>query len=114
MLHTVEEAIFRLWLTDPFTLSVSNIVGIQPILTYWIGQIILYVFLSLLLFFTSVRALKWTLILLGIILLLEFIHPIVTLQSGHYEAGLYSGTILFFYGIFYWKYLFKYFNSNLL
>ncbi len=112
IIHTVEEAVFRLWATDPITLLVSNFVNIQPIWVYWIGQIILYIFLLYLLLADNARRLRWTLVLLGIILLLEFVHPFVAFQSQHYEAGLYSGTILGLYGFLYWKQLLKYSNSN--
>ena len=100
LLHTFEEAAFSFWKTDFTTIQISRILNLSPFTTYWIGQFVLYLFLMLLLLIPYF-ATRWTLGLLGLLLLLEFWHPIIALHSAHYEAGLISGTILGVFSIFY-------------
>ncbi len=106
ILHTLEEAIFGFWNTDASTLWASGFTGLPPIMIYWLVQLVLYFLLLLILFVPRIRGWSWALALLGVVLLFEFQHLIVAVQSQHYEAGLYSGSILGLFGVFYLVQLF--------
>ena len=107
ILHTLEEVLFRLWNTDAFSLTASNLLHIPPVSVYWLGQVLLYTFLASLLYLPRFGTHKAPLVLLGFGFLFEFEHSIVALQSGQYEPGLVTGTLLALYGLFFWFSLIK-------
>lgn len=112
VLHTLEEIAFHFWNSDALTISIASFVGLPPIWIYWIVQFVLYLFLLSLLLIPQVTKSNVALVVLGIILLFEFQHPLVALYSKQYEGGLYSGTLLALFALRYWKKLLKSFSSK--
>lgn len=100
--HTLEEAVTGFWHSDFLTLLLSSFFNLSPVVTYWLGQIALYMFLAWLLYTAPLIRSKWPLVILGAILLFEFQHPIAALWSGHYESGLLTGVALALYALVFW------------
>lgn len=101
LLHTLEEATLGFWNGDIFTATIANLVLGNVETVYWISQMLLYLFLTFLLFAPSSRVKDWGYELLGIILLLEAEHIFVSLHSVRYEPGLISGIALTLFGVFF-------------
>jgi len=100
-LHTLEEITLHFWQTDVFSSTVANATGSSPETVYWIGQVILYLLLAFLLFAPKSGIKNWLYTLIGVLMLLEVVHVLVSLRSLHYEPGLATGITLVLYGIFF-------------
>lgn len=113
ILHTVEEYFTKLYKVDPFIVFSASYFNLNQIAIYLAIQI-----LVLLLIFTLLaqslgqKCNKFLAITLGLVFLLELLHPYDSIIAQGYYPGLYSGMVLVIIGIFYWKELFKNFKNN--
>ncbi len=101
VLHTLEEATLRFWETDVFSSAIANAVSSSPETVYWVGQAFLYLLLAFLLFAPASRIKNRLYASLGVLMLLEIVHVLVSLRSLQYEPGLATGIALMLYGIFF-------------
>ena len=110
--HTIEEAFSLFWLTDNAIRVLSKNMSLSPVVIYWLVQLVLYVFLFIVLQFSTKKFKSITYSLLGIILLFEFHHPWKALSLGTYTPGLYSGLFLGLFGIYFWAIFIKLLIKN--
>lgn len=101
-LHTLEEILTAFWSTDPSIISLATHLGVQPFAIYSVIQIVAYIFLVVLSLLLHTRYERWTLPLLGFVLISEFSHPIAAIQVGGYVPGLVTGTALAIAGVLFW------------
>lgn len=112
LLHTVEEYITKLWNYDHFILNYSHRLQLNPMtLFFWIqGLVFVLIFFVL---FLEVRK-KYNIflgIILGLVFLLELLHPYNSIMIMGYYSGLYTGIVLIVVGYFYWKELISYLKN---
>lgn len=107
--HTIEEYVTQLWNFDPFIIAFSQYFQLNPAIVYLVIQVLalLLIFTVLMLAFRDVFN-KFLGIVLGLVFLLELLHPYNSIIQGGYYPGLYSGMLLVIVGYFYWKELIKY------
>lgn len=103
IIHSIEEYYFDLTKIDPFTALISQYFILNNDITYFIGQLILFIFLAIILLLILLhKNIKFGAFVVGIILIFEFSHiyPVIILRS--YYPGLITGFALFVLGIWYW------------
>ena len=101
ILHMIEEVTTHFYETDSSTQSASQYLHLTPEATYFLIQIALFAFLSILLF--SILKLKKIniilVLILDVILLYEITHVFEAVKSRTYSSGVITGTILFVIGL---------------
>jgi hypothetical protein len=108
LLHTVEESITKLWNFDPFMIYMSAHFPISGVGIYFTVQtlVMLLIFVLILLALKN-KFNKPLVILLGLIFILELLHPYNSLRIWGYYSGLYTGLALLIVGYFYRRELLK-------
>ncbi len=103
IIHSIEEFYFGLPNIDAFTSFISHHIGLTNNITYFLGQLILFVFFAIILFLIMLRKnIDYGGFVVGIILLFEVSHIYLAIISGSYYPGLVTSLILFGLGIWYW------------
>ncbi|OGI77263.1 hypothetical protein A3C57_02945 [Candidatus Nomurabacteria bacterium RIFCSPHIGHO2_02_FULL_33_12] len=101
VLHLLEEIKTGFYKTDLSIQILSKYLNTTPEITFFVIQIILFVFLGILLFIIfSKKQIPFFLVLfLDIILLYEFLHIYEAIRIGGYTSGVITGTILGIMGL---------------
>jgi tryptophan-rich sensory protein len=101
ILHLLEEIKTGFYKTDLSIQILSKYLNTTPEITFFVIQIILFVFLGILLFIIfSKKQIPFFLVLfLDIILLYEFLHTYEAIRIGGYTPGVITGTILGIMGL---------------
>jgi hypothetical protein len=108
IIHSLEEFYFSLTSVDPFTSFVSKYFGLTNDVTYFLGQLVLFIFLAVLLVLILLhKNINYGGFIIGVILIFEFTHVYPAIISGSYYPGFASGFILFVIGVGYWYKLMK-------
>ncbi len=100
--HTLEEEVTSFWKTDWSVQVASKALSLDPAIFYWLTQTILYVFLLTLIFLPLKKAGRFLYPIVGVLLVLEFQHLWVAISAGMYTSGVYTGTLLALFSIYFW------------
>lgn len=111
-IHTIEEAVTLFWTRDVSVQWLSNILNLSHFVSYWLVQIVLYLFLFALIFLTFKKPANFFYAILGFILLGEFQHVWATISVGQYVSGLYTGILLCLFSIYFWAVFIKIYKSQ--
>ncbi len=108
ILHTVEEYVTKLWNFDPFMIYMSNHFSISGVSIYFTVQVfVLLLTIGVLVLAINNKFSKLLAILLGLVFLLELLHPYNAIRILGYYSGLYTGMALVIIGYLYWKEIFN-------
>ncbi len=95
ILHTIEELATDFYQTDASISYIGRLINSTPEITYFLIQILAYVFLAVILISILTKRTSYFLVIpLMIISIYEFIHIYEALKIGTYSSGLATGTIL--------------------
>ena len=97
-IHVAEEYLTAFYSVDPSTQFVAAYLNVAPLIVYTSIQVILFLFLSFLIFKRNALLL----FLFGLILVLELDHLIQSVILGRYEAVITSIPLLVL-GFFFWQ-----------
>jgi lysylphosphatidylglycerol synthetase-like protein (DUF2156 family) len=103
-LHTIEEYISKLWEYDPFIIWLAQSLNVSSISIYLAIQTLALLLIAILLILALMKRFNIILgVVLGLIFILELLHPYNSIVVSGYYSGLYTGVVLIVIGIFYWK-----------
>lgn len=98
LIHAIEEYSTGFYNSDNTIVFLGKVSNIDPVLIFFLLQILLVAFLVFLLA-SKGRLRKTGVIIFGLVLLLELSHPVAGLIQGSYVPGLYTSLLILAIGI---------------